>query len=118
MTKLHYCKTNYNLTPPLDINPLLLQKYKDKNLLIIVSKEQQEDRLLRYLSECPIDHGCKVFVSSWWDLEGDFGLSLIGETSLNPLAGFDGIVIVGRERVDAKFEQLVLMVESFFNGRD
>ena len=112
MTKLHYCKTNYTTKPPLDVNPLLLQKYRDKNLLIIASKEQQYDRLLEYIRECPIDHNCKVFVSSWWDLEGDLGLlTTTGEISAKPLLYFDGVVIIGRERVDSRFEPLALEIE-------
>jgi hypothetical protein len=100
--RFHYCNTNYDVDPPLDINILLLQLYKDSKLLVLVSRENQKERLLDYLEECLIEHKNDITVAGWWELEE---VDLIQQKKMNihELFKYKAIIIISRDRIDPQF---------------
>lgn len=109
--RVHYCSTNYNLATPLDINPLLLQLYKETDLLVLVAKEQQKERLLDYLEECTVEHSNKVDVAGWWELEL-FDIIRFNKLYVKGLLKYKAIIIVSRNRIDSKFVNVLKAIES------
>lgn len=101
MPTIHYCNTNYNTSPPTDINPLLLQRYKASHILVLCAREQMVDRINEMigLRETPTDQNiCPI---GWWDLDSE-------ETSIED---FDVVIIVGKTRIDERFHEMLKVIE-------
>ena len=99
MPKVHYCDSIYN-KPVQDLNPLILQAYPKKNILVICAREGQQIRLSKQTH---------IVVASWWDTDHF--------NSLQKLLSFDIVVILDRKRVDPIFSHVLLWVEQALHVR-
>ena len=98
MTKLHYCNTTYTTDPPTDINPLILQLYQEGILLALCARSSMIKRIDNIKSS---DISNLIITPmGWWQLV-DPGFVL----------NYDVVVIIGRDRVDTKFQPLLEKVE-------
>jgi len=84
--------------PICDLNPLILQAYPNKEILVICAREGQQIRLSRKAN---------LTVASWWDNE------IFNDT--DKLNSFDVVVILDRDRIDPIFHAMLSWVERAIN---
>jgi len=99
MPKVHYCDSIYN-KPIQDLNPLILQAYPGKDILVICAREGQQIRLSRQAN---------LYVASWWEPEHF--------NDINKLLSFDVVVILDRDRIDPMFHNMLSWVEQNLHVR-
>jgi hypothetical protein len=104
LPKLYYCETHYNCNPPVDINPLIIQRYNNYKILVFCPREQVLVRVCRL--NLP-----NLLAVGWWELE-DIGLVKNGFLDKEELYYNDIVVIIGKRRVDITLMPLVKQVES------
>lgn len=105
-TRLHFCETHYSVKPPVDINPLVLELYKDKKVLAICAKQQMVDRIDKL--EIP-----RLLACGWWEVE-EIDLYPQGYLDYSELFSYDVVVVIGRKRIDEKFWPLLFQLEKAF----
>ena len=106
MPRLHYCDTNYNLEPPLDINPLILQLYEGEDLLVICARKGMEIRINHLLETDEMYSKCRVKVKGIW-IEDTVATFTRGYLTM-----FKGIVIVGKTRIYEDYLSILTFIES------
>jgi len=111
MTRLFYCNTNYNAKPPVDINPLILQRYRSAHILVLCARDGMVKRIAKMTSEdsYPYPHQ-HVLAYGWWEAE-EMGLVVNGQIDSKELLSYEVIVIIGKDRVPPKLSYLVDQVE-------
>jgi hypothetical protein len=80
--------------PIRDLNPLILEAYAKKKILVMCAREGQSIRLGK--KALPYD----ITIVGWWDVR-----------QRHTLLGYDVAVIVDRDRVDPLFHDLLGYVE-------
>lgn len=101
MPVIHYCNTNYQTQPPVDINPLILQRYKSAHILVLCAREQMVSRIEEMIETNGTSIDQNICPMGWWQLS-------LQEESIDD---FDVIVIVGKDRVDERFHEMMKVVE-------
>jgi len=91
MTQLHYCNTLYEYQPPIDINPLLLELYKDKKVLALCARDKMIERITaRQQNVVSLFYpNQKLLPMGWWET---YDLGLVnsgGSIDVGFLFGFD-----------------------------
>ena len=76
MKRLYYCKTHYNVDPPVDINPLILEAGKDLNIFAICARESMVRRIDKMLDRTSYFF---VFPRGIWEIQ-DFEVDLFTNT--------------------------------------
>ena len=106
MTKLHCCSVNYQVSPPVDINPLLLRLYEGKNVLVICAREGMYHRIERVL-KLDSYSGPRIDLRGIWeeDQAHVFNRGLI--------TSYDAIFFIGRSRIDESYENIARAIESY-----
>lgn len=116
MASLHYCNTHYDCTPPLDINPLILRRFPEGNILVLCAREGMVKRISHGANIWPYNQypDQSVVALGWWEAQ-DFDL-VDSRGYLHPedLLAQDAVVIVGRDRIDPMFHGLLAAVEDVF----
>ena len=110
MPIIHYCNTNYNVSPICDLNPLLFERYKRHTFLVICAREGMVTRIQGR------EHEITTFMQSitatgWWNLMDNNHVDDEGNIDREFLAGFDVVVIVGKDRIDERYKSIVESVE-------
>lgn len=97
MPILHTCETIYSDHGEIsDINPLLLQRYRGKRLLVICARDAQVFRIKEKYPDIP--------VFGWWE-------AAFFKKVDEHLAKSDVVILVGRSRIDELFDSIVTYVE-------
>jgi hypothetical protein len=106
MTRLHYCSPNYEVSPPLDINPLLLRLYEGKNVLIVCAREGMYYRIQRAINSDNY-YGTRIEIRGIWeeDKTQTFNRGLV--------TSFDAVIVIGRKRIDESYEKIMKAIESY-----
>lgn len=104
MTRLFYCHTHYDLKPPVDINPLILQRYPTETILVLCAREGMVKRIDKMKAAPDYPYPKQTILAlGWWDLKGEISATLVLEC--------DVVVVVGKDRIDKKFLPLLYEVE-------
>ena len=112
---IHYCNTIHKYEPIQDINPLLLEKYYNKKLLIFCAKKEQAQRINDSLDLITKKFSkIKIYVAGWWELK-EKGLihPLTKQFFKQALIIHDAIVILDKKRIDKEFLSFLHCVEKF-----
>jgi hypothetical protein len=110
MTRLYFCNSIYTVDPINDINPLILEKYKDVSVLVIAARDQQQKRILERHKQL-IQQG-KLKVVGWWDFPMIGLWTLDNKLDSKELIKFNAVVILDRNRIDQAFFPIVKEVLS------
>jgi len=94
--RLYYCNTIYKTEPPSDINPLILQKYRDGRVLVLCARDGQKARIQRQKLI-----GITAF--GWWDPQ-------VQGKAIN-FSAYNAVVILDKKRIDASYQDLLEYVE-------
>lgn len=111
MPKLFHCRTIYKVEPPSDVNPLIFEAYKgtEQSILIIGAREQQVERVQKLLQDQKF-RGRTIIALGWWEFV-EYGLiNTDGKLDTAFLCCFDAIVVLDRDRVDEKYNELYNLV--------
>jgi hypothetical protein len=96
---IHYCNTHYDISPPIDINPLILQRFSDKVILVLCARDGQVKRINNLTVRNP---DLTVIPCGWWNLQ-EFQIFREGKINRDVLNTFDVIVILDRTRIHKTF---------------
>ena len=113
MTKLHFCNTIYSCNPPSDLNPLILDAYKDKKVLAIVAREQQGTRISQAYSDKIKDGSLTIL--GWWDFPVLGLFTPQGQLIYKELTRFNAIVIISKDRIDEAFDPIYKALVSWIS---
>ena len=113
MPRLHYCNTIYDYNPIQDVNPLILQRYFDGQVLVLCAREGQVTRVNKMLASNDYSYTDQVVLCyGWWDVS-NMGLFLpTGELVPDELMSYDAVVILDRHRIDPIFLEILDVVET------
>ena len=107
MTKLHFCETNYKELPPLDINSLLLQLYKGKDVLVICARLGMKQRIDQLLEDRdPLHTECRLRVIGIWE-EDKAAVFTRGFVTMH-----DAVIIIGEDRVHEDYYPVLCNIEN------
>lgn len=110
MPRLYYCNTIYKVDPPSDINPLILQKYKNKHILVLCAKEAQVIRINILIKNR--DYVDYITHYGWWDIENNELVNDYGIIKTFELERYDAVVILDKRRIDPMFYKYLGQVEA------
>lgn len=96
--RIFYCNTLYSVKPPVDINPLILLRYKKEKILVLCARASMIKRANQALKGTR-DRD-RIDIYGWWDLR-----------DIDFLDHYDVIVIVGRDRISHEFHPLLKNIE-------
>ena len=107
MSKLYFCESHYNVKPPIDINPLILQRYNGKqdNICIICTREGAKIRINKLRNLGVLSHVKGVY--GIWEIRyEDF---LLEDGSLKPYIKnlYNVFVVIGRNRAYKEYSYLL-----------
>ena len=91
-SKLYYCNTVYSCKPPSDINPLILQKYKGKSILVLCCRDGQMTRIDKLALN-------NVYHYGWWKLKDIGFVDEDGYIDYEELDQWDLVVILDKKRI-------------------
>ena len=103
-TKLHYCETHYHVDPPVDINPLILQAYSKRKILVLCSRQSIIDRIEKLKLK-------NVLACGWWEGE-EIDLFTSGYLNETELSTYDVVVVIGKKRISEEFWPLKYQIEN------
>ena len=105
MSKLYFCETHYNSKPPIDINPLILQRYKNNNICALCAREGTKIRInkLRNLGLIPNVKG----IYGIWELKYEDFLLENGCLKDYIKNMYDVFVVIGKNRVYKEYSFLL-----------
>ena len=106
-TELFYCNTIFGVSPPSDINPLILQRYRGKKILVLCCREGQLIRLRRL----QINPETLLLACGWWDAKEAGIVTEEGFLNKKELLNWDVVVILCRERIQDLYLPLLLSIE-------
>lgn len=93
-----YCNTHYDLDPPIDLNPLVVQAFENKAILVIAARDRQISRVSDSLANN------QTTVCGWWNLD-----EII--TTPDDIYQYDIVVILNQDRIHKvyrnRFSQIV-----------
>jgi len=119
MPRLYYCNSIYKYKPIQDVNPLILQKYKDGQVLILCAREQQSKRIAKMLSSEEYPYLDQVVIAyGWWEAEKMGLVNAKGTLDKSELCSYDAVVIISKARIDPLFYPLVESVERFCKNKE
>ncbi len=107
MTRLFYNDSILDCEPPVDISPLILQLYRGKKILALCPREGILYRIKTLPNESKF--GCQIDCVGWWELD-----SVAYSNLILRLDDYEAVVIVGKERVDRSFWELMEHFEALF----
>lgn len=116
MAKLYCCNTHYNTKPPIDINPLILQKYKDGRILAFCAREGTVKRIATMVSTNSFPYpNLQLSAYGWWEINK---IDLLAGNQVNhsKLVSYDAIVIINKYRIHEKYLYIVNQVENFLGA--
>lgn len=113
MPKLYFCNTIYSCEPPNDINPLLLELYKEKKMLVLCARDRQANRIKKLL-ETEDFKGRQVYPIGWWEFEENGLFTEKGDINYQVLTMVDCIVVLDKERVGEPFVPALKAILNFF----
>lgn len=119
MASLHYCNTNYDCKPPLDMNPLILRRYPTGSILVLCAREGIVKRITQNSQLMPYNQypDQSIVAIGWWEAQ-DYGLiNSQCHFESHDLLSQDAVVIVGKNRIDPMFHGLLKAVEAVFCSR-
>jgi hypothetical protein len=107
MTKLHYSETNYSELPPLDINPLLLQLYRNKDVLVICSRQGMKQRIDQLIEDRdPLHTECRLRVIGIWE-EDKSATFTRGCITMH-----DAVIIIGKDRIHEDYFPILCHIKN------
>lgn len=110
MTKVHTCETHYNVKPPVDINPLLLQVYGKKDKLLVLCAREGMVQRISMMKENDGYKGPKLEVVGVWDAI-DKEIFVNGKANVALLKKFNAVVIIGKSRAYEGYKAILDSVE-------
>jgi hypothetical protein len=99
MPRLYTCCTTYQGETITDINPLLIELYKTKTMLVFCARDKQQERILK----TPIPPTMKLDVVGWWELKAVGFIDDFGGFNFKKLLAYNAIVILDPKRIDDSF---------------
>lgn len=108
---LYYCNTIYT-KPISDINPLILQRYRDKKFLVLCARSGQEKRITTMLGKAE-NSDLDLTYFGWWHASAMGLLDDAGLINYDYLSFFDIVIILSRSRIDTVFHSLLERVEAY-----
>lgn len=102
--------TLVDLDKPVDINPLILERYKFDKVLVLVARDSQQNRLKSALLEGRI--GCydldplapyDIDILGWWEVQESEIFSIDTGFIYAELSKYKVVIIVDKERIDQTF---------------
>lgn len=99
--KLHYCNTIYGDGWIVDLNPLIVQAYPNKRILVLCARDGQEARLEKVTAE-----NKNIHILGWWFMDPDPTLAQMF------VKDYDIVVILSKDRIDRLFMPLLDAVET------
>jgi len=115
MTRLHHCNTHYHIDPPVDINPLILERYKTGKVLALCARQEMVKRIDTLMNTDDFYPNIHLVAYGWWDAK-DMGLVDKDEPNdlqLHELLSYDAVAIICRSRIHQAFLPLMREVEDF-----
>lgn len=114
MAKLFYCNTIYKHVPAQDMNPLILAKYRDGQILALCARDGMVTRLSNFIqSDWYLENYPDQVLTpyGWWEAQTMGLVDERGRMMKSELNAHDAVVIIGRDRVDKLFHPLMKAVE-------
>jgi len=110
MTRLFQCNTHYGIDPPMDINPLILEKYQRSRVLVLCAREQQCQRIYKLMQDVEFYPDMHLVAYGWWEAE-KMGLVDMDELCYKEVASYDAVIVLNRNRIHPLFAPLLEEVE-------
>lgn len=108
--RLYYSNTIFSVSPPQDINPLILEIYRGKRILVLCCRDGQIIRLRKRESDC----GAFLAYRGWWDAQKIGIVNSDGYIDREQLLSWDAVVILCRDRIQDLYLPLLQSVEAVF----
>ncbi len=101
MPRFHTCNTIYQGETITDINPLLIELYKTKKMLVFCARDGQQKRILK----TPIPSTMKVDTVGWWELKAVDFIDDFGGFNFKKLLSYDVVIVLDPARIDESFHK-------------
>jgi len=100
------------MKPPQDINCLLLQKYKDNNILILCAREGMINRINKVVKNILLSKN-NITIAGIWGIKD---IKLIRNDNIfdyDLLSTYNPIFICGKSRIDSNMYPIYELIENF-----
>jgi hypothetical protein len=111
--KLYYCNTIYGVSPPSDVNPLILQRHSRDKILIFCAREGQLIRLNNKVKNDSQYKNIHLLVCGWWEFQVLGLIDKAIQLNIEELNRWDVFVILNRARIDKVFTPILSLIENF-----
>lgn len=107
MSKLYFCNTHYNVRPPVDINPLILQRYnrQDDKICVICTKEGSKIRINKLRSQGLIPQVKGIY--GIWEIKYEDFLNSDGTLKSYIKNLYNVFVVINQERIYKEYSYLL-----------